>query len=359
MTAAVAGGTLAAFQGGILMRVFYLTNRRWGSDPARPSDDFMASRHAMATGALFGFADAAPSATPDHPDNDWKVPRSKIKRLQDVVSANDAMPSLEAVAEDAKDVLFFIHGFANDFQNAIRRTARLAKRYFGAPPLPIAITWPSPGETASFPILQAAYLKDEAASANAGAQLGMALKAALRALGRPVDAAPAADAPRIWLVAHSMGHHALLNMLPALGATNRKVFKRVFLMAADEEPNELAQAGGFRKLIDLSEAIDAYYAPNDDALLKSVAVKPLRRRLGLFVSQERLQDIPTLKSVNCEKVSDTDAGGANHFLHQYYRARPEVIEDIRLMIKNGASGMRSPDPGDMTGRGFEIRPVSV
>ncbi|MGL4243239.1 MAG: alpha/beta hydrolase, partial [Beijerinckiaceae bacterium] len=112
------------------MRVFFLTNRRWGPAPNKPSDDFLASRHAMPSGALFGFADAEPSATPNDPDNDWTVRKSTIKRLQTLASAADAMPSLEAAADGVTEVLFFIHGFANDFQNAVKRAARLAKRYY-------------------------------------------------------------------------------------------------------------------------------------------------------------------------------------------------------------------------------------
>jgi hypothetical protein len=36
-----------------------------------------------------------------------------------------------------------------------------------------------------------------------------------------------------------------------------------------------------------------------------------------------------------------------------------VLEDVRLMIRNGASGIRDPDPLDQTGRGFVIRPATV
>jgi esterase/lipase superfamily enzyme len=350
--------------GGMAMRIFFLTNRNWGSG-TKPSAEFLASRKAMASGAMFGFADAAPSANPDDVDNDWNVPPSKIKRLQIIRTISDNLESLTEAATGEDDVLIFIHGFANDFQNAVRRAARLAKRYYDNPPLVLLMSWPSFGNAVSFPVLQQAYTDDERSAGDSGPALALALTAALKALGRPVNAPPSAAQRKIRLVAHSMGNRALRFMLKALsgtGTTYQVPFDRVMMMAPDEDPDELSSTGDFAPLLTLCRALDVYFSLDDEALRLSEVAKspfpPLRKRLGLFVTQERLVAIPTLTAVNCTDVCVTKPSAEwDHFKHQYYRARPEVIEDVRLMFRKGSSSMRTRDPLDNTGRGLVIRQV--
>jgi esterase/lipase superfamily enzyme len=346
------------------MRVFFLTNRDWGVG-AKPSAEFLASRKAMTAGALFGFADASPSAKPDDVDKDWNVPPSKMTRLQTISKVTDTLDSLTEAVTGEADILIFIHGFANDFQNAVRRAARLAKRYYDNPPLVLLISWPSPGNALSFPVLQQAYKEDERSAADAGPALAIALMVALKALGRPVNAPPSAAAPKIRLVAHSMGNRTLrfmMRALPSTGTAHQTPFDRVMMMAPDEDPDELSSTGDFAPLLKLCNALDVYYSLDDEALRLSESAKspfpPIRKRLGLFVTQERLVAIPSLTAVNCTSVCATKPSAEwDHFKHQYYRARPEVIEDVRLMFRKGKSAMRSRDPLDNTGRGFEIRPV--
>lgn len=233
--------------------------------------------------------------------------------------------------ENKADLVLLLHGYACDMPTALSNAAELKTKWApAARPLETAVfAWPSDGVIV--PFLSYASDRDDARSS---------AKAVARALLRLLEYLGGLDR-REWcngsihLVAHSMGNYVLRNALQALisekgGRTLPRVFKNIFMMAADEDNDAFEHQDKLARLPELAEAVHVYFAGNDGALTISDVSKGNPDRLGT-TGPRTLTSLPQkVTLVDCADVSYTAPD--LDVRHQYYRKRQEVIADIRAVI---------------------------
>jgi len=262
--------------------------------------------------------------------------------------------------ESPRDVLVFIHGFANTFASAMEHAAELRDAYLspmsdpetgelatrGREPLVFAFAWPSDGKLFLDDRTRWAYSGDREDARVSG--LAMA-RAALKLFDYLAGLAEEERCQqRLHLVAHSMGNwtlrHAvqgLVEIAEAEGRGLQRVFDNVFLMASDIEADALEKPSWLGPLFDLARRVHVYHAENDRALGLS-EVKPNQgARLGHF-GPTRMASLPDrVTAIDCALVSRTPADGPVR--HQYHRLAPEVLRDVRAVLA-------SKPPEEMPGR---------
>ncbi len=239
----------------------------------------------------------------------------------------------QKMTADGRDAIIFVHGFANDFESSIARAAQLAETYLispangGAPYKPYVLTfsWPSNGKVQ--PPWEYASDRDDAALS------GLAMARALRRFvdflndGEPCPC-------RLHIVTHSMGNWALRHAVLGLrslhqGQTLPKIFDNSFLMAADEDEDCFEDFEKLRLLPELARRIHVYHSGNDLALEVSDKTKFNMDRLGTDGPRTFSGISNRIVALDCTDVDFTELGHGNH---QYYRLRPEVIEDVRHVL---------------------------
>ena len=264
------------------------------------------------------------------------------------------------MADEKRDVLCLIHGYASTFESALERAAELQDKYGKRGNLQAFVfSWPANGRMV--PWLDYYDDRDDArASALAIARSFPKLRDFLLDLGREQRA----NGQRrfcqqsIHVVAHSMGNyalrHALQEILRELGHAPPRVFDNVFLMAADEDDDAFEHDHKLRLLPRLAKAVHVYYASNDRALVISDTTKGNPDRLGSEGPRLR-EGIPRkVTLVDCQDV--VDLGLDDLSLHQYYRLADEVVADVRHVLAGRAPSEipnRATVPDD---RGFRLKP---
>jgi esterase/lipase superfamily enzyme len=242
------------------------------------------------------------------------------------------------IVGSGKNLLVFIHGFANSFKDGITRAAfnrewLAASRRPEADTTVIAFSWPSLGQLIAAPphLLPDDYLRDQTKAGQSGFHianfLGMLqpLVTQIRDRGR-----------RTFLLAHSMGNFALQAAIEswfvhANPATN--LFDEVFLAAADERFDTFAFPAGARLslLKELGSRISIYYSVRDVAMYLSFGVN-LIRRLGHEGPQHKADQTefnPALyRILNCAEVGDYSLLDPPDASHQYYRRSKRIRDDF-------------------------------
>ncbi len=263
--------------------------------------------------------------------------------------------------DNDSDLLLMLHGYACDFGCALNNAAEL-KTQWGtkANPIETAIfSWPADGRIV--PWLSYASDRDDArSSAKAVARALHRLMAYLRAL-------PSKDWCRadIHLVAHSMGNYMLRNALQALisdlgGRPLPRLFKTIFLMAADEDNDAFEDPKKFARLPELAETVYVYFARNDRALTTSDISKGNPDRLGTTGPRTLTQLPQKVTLVDCTDVSETGGSVKERVTdanHQYYRKRAEVIADVRQVLAGKAPELVSGRDWISARSCFRIRPA--
>jgi esterase/lipase superfamily enzyme len=246
---------------------------------------------------------------------------------------------------DKRDILIYIHGFANSFKSSIARAAQISDSYrITKPdgkdyqPYIFAFSWPSNGQVV--PPWQYFSDRDDAEASG---------KAMARSLLRLVEFLDETNAggnqctQRLHLIVHSMGNWALRHTLQGLRhlagpAAMKPIFENVLLMAADEDDDalEVGQEAKLALLPRLARRIHVYHSSDDRALVISDKTKFNPDRLG-FNGPRTFSGLSTrITAIDCELVDKTEL---LHVNHQYYRLRNEVIQDVRAIL----SGIERPD----------------
>ncbi len=246
----------------------------------------------------------------------------------------------QEMQETNRDILVFLHGFANSFENSIARAAQLKEAYTILPPagepayepFTFAFCWPSDGKVQ--PPWKYTSDRDDAALS------GIAMARALRRLVDFLEADERCDC-RLHLVAHSMGNwalrHAILGLRALLDERRLpRLFENAFLMAADEDDDCFESIGKMASLTDLANSIQVYHSRDDLALKISDSTKGNVDRLGANGPKSFSGISSRITAIDCRKVDNTEP---QHGRHQYYRLRKEVIADVRHVL----SGRYPPD----------------
>ena len=246
----------------------------------------------------------------------------------------------EKMTNDGRDAIIYIHGFANDFENSMARAAQLAETYRisrddgGEPyrPYVLAFSWPSNGKVQ--PPWEYASDREDAALS------GLAMARALRRFVDFLDDGERCER-RLHLVTHSMGNWALRHAVLGLrslhvGQTLPKLFDNSFLMGADEDEDCFETDEKLGLLPELARRIHVYHSGSDIALEVSDKTKFNMDRLGTDGPRTFSGISNRIVALDCTEVDFTELSHGNH---QYYRLRPEVIEDVRHVL----SGRKPPN----------------
>ena len=251
------------------------------------------------------------------------------------------------VAQDivgsGKNILVFIHGFANSFLNSIARAA-YNREWFAASganaadTTVIAFSWPSLGQLFAAPphLLPDDYLCDQAQAGRSAFHI-----ASFFANLQPMLTQVRNQGRRIFLLAHSMGNFASAGAVESWfvhGNPGSTLFDEVFLPAADERRDSFTLPMGARltRLPALTPRISLYYSVRDVALYLSVAVNFIPR-LGhegpIHKADAATYPPARFRMVDCAEVNDYNLLYPPDASHQYYRRSPKVRADIVAVMR--------------------------
>jgi esterase/lipase superfamily enzyme len=221
----------------------------------------------------------------------------------------------ESVARSRKHEAFiFVHGFANTFADAAKRTAQIKYDLAYDGPA-ILFSWPSLGSAKPL-----SYTADEAAAEWATSHFRDFL----------LELAQNSGAQSISVVAHSMGNRILARAFERLPESQQPRFAQVVLTAPDIDVDvfkELAQA--IRKP---AGHVTLYVSKNDEALRISKSVHGGIPRAG--DSSESVLVLEGIETVDVSKV-DTSFSG-----HSYIAENRTVLSDVYCLIRGGAQAAR-------------------
>ncbi|MBV9827942.1 MAG: alpha/beta fold hydrolase [Alphaproteobacteria bacterium] len=267
-----------------------------------------------------------------------------IASIQNATTGNFSASVSGDLRNAGRNLLIFIHGFDNSFENAITRAAfnrewLAASGVAGADTSVVAFTWPSLGQAISFPIPTEAYLKDQTMAGQSGFHL-MSFLSRLQ----PIIQGARQQGRRVFLLAHSMGHIALEAAVEGWfshGNGNTTLFDEVILAAADErfDSFEFPEPGRLSSLHRLGRHISIYYSHADDVLKLSELVNLGAQRLGQDGPRSKTNStvFPPLRYRMVDCTNDRDYPFDPLTSHQYYRSSPTVRTDIALALGGTAA----------------------
>ncbi len=221
-----------------------------------------------------------------------------------------------------KEAFVFIHGFNVKFQDALLRTAQMAKD-LSLDAAPILYSWPSDGNP-----LPWGYRADEADVTWSTPHL----KAFL------AEVAQRTGVETLHLIAHSMGSQALVKALSnSLPEDPSTVFRQVVLAAPDIDA-EVFKWDLAPKLITGYPSVTLYASSKDIALLASRSINGWHWRAGYAGP-----DLVVLDRLDTIDASDVDT---EFFGHGYYADNLRVIADMCYLFKDRkAPGERGLEEG--------------
>lgn len=209
-----------------------------------------------------------------------------------------------------KDILVFIHGFSNQFDESVRRTGQLAYD-LDFPGVAMTYSWPSQG---SFSMDN--YNQDEIFSKKSIPYLKKFL----------LDVIKNAPNQKVNIIAHSMGNRVLVNAIADIELSSKKeIFNQIILAAPDVnakifKEEILPRMQGKAKKITL-------YASSEDRALQASRILHDQSRLG--ESGEYLTIANGFDSIDATGVDPSTLG------HSYFSSTQTLLYDIKnLMLKD-------------------------
>ena len=234
-----------------------------------------------------------------------------------------------------KEVVVFIHGFNNSFEEAARKMAQLTwdLQFDGAP---ILYSWPSRNKLLG-------YTEDE----DTVMWTAFHLRAFLEEL------AERSDARKIHLIAHSMGNRALTSALQIIAAkrpTNAPpLYDQVVLAAPDVGADTMDLLA--REVRPVVKRMTLYASDSDDALILS---KYLHGGLRAGGKDTFLLIAPGIDTI------DASAARTDFMGHAYFDNSANIITDIQKIFSSAASPeARRLMPGFLRNLKYWIFPATV
>jgi esterase/lipase superfamily enzyme len=262
--------------------------------------------------------------------------QGSITSIQDTNKGAFAPNVAGDLSNAGRNLLVFIHGFDNTFEDAITRAAYdreflAASGKAGTDTTVLAFSWPSLGKIVSFPVADADYLHDQKMATLSGVHL-------MSFLGQvePLLRISRANGCRTYLLAHSMGNLALESAVENWflhGNGNAELFNVSILAAGDCGFDAFAQPNltGLDGLSLLSSRISVYFSGKDEVLRLAQVINGLQR-LGQDGPKDRNDQAKFPPAVyrmfDATDITDYD----RNFLtsHQYYRLSPTVRDAIAV-----------------------------
>jgi len=212
------------------------------------------------------------------------------------------------------DVLLFVHGFNNTFDNAVLQTAQLGYD-LEFPGVPVAFSWPS-----------AADLNKYEHDGKQAEKSVDALAQTIRLLSSAAAAQGEGPKPKLHVIAHSMGNRLLLSALYELYDKGHfkpgtKYLGQVVLAAPDVGSTMFNNLLPYT--LEYARQVTYYYCSRDTALSMSRTIN-YYEPVGLLPFFER-----GLDTVNADRANTSFLG------HSYFASSQKVLLDIRLMINGG------------------------
>jgi esterase/lipase superfamily enzyme len=258
-----------------------------------------------------------------------------IQQIQDIQQGGFSPQAVTDLSAPGRNLLVFIHGFDNSFENAITRAA-FNREWFAASGVAaadttvVAFAWPSLGQLISFPLPWGDYKKDQTMAGQSGFHLMSFFTNLL-----PLMQQARANGSRVFLLAHSMGNWALQAAVESWfshGNGDALLFDEAFLAAADEQFNtfDFPEPGRLSSLYRLAHRISIYFSGADQVLKVSELVNLGAERLGQDGPDNRTDTTrfppAQYRMVDCAGFTDYAIDFASS--HQYYRRSPGVRTDI-------------------------------
>lgn len=365
-----------------MTKIYFASNRDVRRESSKSGDNF-GDRFNADGPQCFRVGEAKVTLTGDDPKDDasWKVGLTRLyaEDLNSQLEHGAKLGSARLFEElrlilksEDVDVIIYIHGFANSFQNSVQRAAALQALYTSDAQKIIVVmfSWPSNGR------VQPAwnYFSDREDAEASGLAMGRALARLVEFLAelRREDRATITEArkngvvpdrrslkqctSRLHVMAHSMGNyalrHALLKYANINGGQIDRVLDCTFLMAADEDNDALTVPLKLKGLEELSNRVFVYHAANDIMLTISDRTKGMPKRLGSDGPENLDRTGERVFALDCRKISDTDLV---HGRHQYYRLRDEAIRDIRDTLADIPQEERPNRQTIRPGRSWRLR----
>jgi esterase/lipase superfamily enzyme len=261
------------------------------------------------------------------------------KSIQDISKGRFSDRAISDLCDPGRNLLIFIHGFANSFENAITRAA-FNQQWFaksgvaGANTTVIAFSWPSLGQVLSLPFPWEDYRHDQMTAGQSGAHI-MSFFSRLE----PIVQQARTAGRRSLLLAHSMGNFALQAAVEswfAHGNGAASLFDEAFLAAADERYDSFSFPPPARlsDLKQLAKRTSIYYSAADAVLCFGMVINLGAKRLGQDGPHDRLDQAlfppAQYQSVDCSSFDDYDRDFQGS--HQYYRRSPKARAAIASLM---------------------------
>jgi|SRR6185437_11963997 len=252
-----------------------------------------------------------------------------IKSIQDITRGRFSAEATADLSKTGRNLLVFIHGFDNSFENALTRAA-FNQQWFAKSGKPsadttvIAFSWPSLGKLLSLPLPWSDYIHDQTTAGQSGPHL-MSFLAELE----PILKAARAGGHRTFLLAHSMGNWALQAGVESWflhGNGDVQLFDETFLAAADERYDSFSfpSPGRLADLKKLTKRTSIYFSTADAVLAVSMGINLGAKRIGQEGPHDRhdtkLFPQAQYQMVDCSSFNDYNPDFAGS--HQYYRRSP-------------------------------------
>ncbi len=236
------------------------------------------------------------------------------------------------------DVMVYIHGYNVSWKSAVSSALALqfmlnSRRAAGEKEVVVVLfSWPSNGSMMPW----AAYKSDRVDARNSGTSIGrgfLKLRDFLGTLKRDADKVEdkICDS-NIHLLCHSMGNYVLRNaiekkMIGYCRGRMPRIFKHIFLCAADVDDDVLEGSSGLSRLQELGGYVTVYHNQGDMALHISDATKGHPDRLGQSGSAHPALVHNKVHQVDCTPLIK----GVTE--HSYY-LWATVNQDIRQSIND-------------------------
>ena len=289
----------------------------FGYDDGRGTLHFGIAAVSIPAGHVAGRLEAPPlKSQASLADRRWHVYLDQVRAIADDDFFAGVRGDLGRAGRN--EILVFVHGYNTDFSLAMRRLAQLWVDLDFAG-VAVAFSWPSAGRAT-------AYLPDQ----NNADWAAPDLAATLRLL--PGES----GADRIHLFVHSMGGRILLRALEELArdreAGEPPLLGEVIFAAPDVDADIFAAS--VPRLQPLAGRFTLYASDSD------MAMSAARRASGGYPragdSSEAIVVVAGMDTVDASAVRDDLVG------HEYFGESTPVLDDIRLLLRDGAGAADRP-----------------